>query len=356
LRRAPVRGARVESWNAASLLGRAKALAWNDFYSQHVEKVSFAVTDQSEPDPWLEIRELGPIRIVQLICGRCTIERPANHIGQTTGRAYTFILQARGRGLFTQYGHEAALEPGDFALCHGEAPYTYQLGSASEVAMLRVPVSLLKEHMPSAESFCGRRLPAGEGLAEAAATLINSLCAPRSVGLSEDFQHRLARQLLDMIATSYAIAFDTSLTTSSNVDAWHARAKLFIEQHLCSPDLTPCEIASRLKLSPRYLRMIFASGDETVSAYILRRRLEECARQIEDPRWSGHSITEIAFSWGFNSAPHFTRSFRDRYATTPRGYRHRSLKSPRPAGLSMPTSTLPPPALPLPAPTRPGSC
>ncbi len=72
--------------------------------------------------------------------------------------------------------------------------------------------------------------------------------------------------------------------------------------------------------------MIFASGNETVSAYILRRRLEECARQMADPTWNGHSITEIAFAWGFNSAPHFTRSFRDRYGVAPREYRRRRLE------------------------------
>jgi hypothetical protein len=74
-------------------------------------------------------------------------------------------------------------------------------------------------------------------------------------------------------------------------------------------------------MSPRYLRAIFATSNETVSAYILRRRLEECARELADPRARAGSITEIAFGWGFNSAPHFTRSFRERYGMSPRQYR-----------------------------------
>ncbi len=60
-----------------------------------------------------------------------------------------------------------------------------------------------------------------------------------------------------------------------------------------------------------------------MSTYILRRRLEECARQLADPRWRGHSISDIAFGWGFNSAPHFSRSFRELYGTSPRDYRLR---------------------------------
>lgn len=293
-------------------------------------------------DAALNTHELGALQITQLTCGRrCTIDRTPQHIA--TGRVYTLILQARGHGVFMQYGHEAELGAGDFTLCHGEAPYTYQLGDHCEVAMVRIPAALLKGHLPSAESFCGRRLAAREGLTETAAMMIASVCAGASSGLSSELQHRLARQILDIIATSYAIAFESKTGASSNVDAWHARAKLYIEQHLRSPDLSPCSIARKLKLSPRYLRMIFASDKETTSAYILRRRLEECARQMEDPRWSGHSITEIAFSWGFNSAPHFTRSFRDRYGIAPRRYRDQhSLKSQPPPAPSSPKALAPP--------------
>ncbi|HTV80479.1 MAG TPA: helix-turn-helix domain-containing protein [Steroidobacteraceae bacterium] len=341
----------MESWSVSSLPGRAKAIAWSDFYSQRIEKVSIAPADQNDFDAQIQIGEFGPLRVMQMSCGRCCIDRAPYHIARASGRVYTLVHQARGRGTFAHYGHEAQLGPGDFTLCHGEAPYAYQLGADSYVVMVRVPANVLKEHLPSPDYFCGRHLGAGAGLTEAAATLIARLCVQLSTALSADFQHRVARHLLDMVATSYAIAFEAQITSSSNVTAWHARAKLYIEQHLRRPDLSPCAIAEQLKLSPRYLRTIFASGNETVSAYILRRRLEECARQIEDPRWNGHSITEIAFSFGFNSAPHFTRSFRDRYGVSPRRFRQlrfADLRTPRSPDLSERASSALPQASPLP--------
>ncbi len=76
-----------------------------------------------------------------------------------------------------------------------------------------------------------------------------------------------------------------------------------------------------MNLSDRYLRMIFAVSDEAPSAYILRRRLEECAAQLRDPQWRHHSITNIAFGWGFNSAPHFARSFRNQFGCSATDYR-----------------------------------
>jgi AraC-like DNA-binding protein len=33
------------------------------------------------------------------------------------------------------------------------------------------------------------------------------------------------------------------------------------------------------------------------------------------------SISEICFRWGFNDAAHFSRAFREQFATTPRAWR-----------------------------------
>jgi AraC-like DNA-binding protein len=189
--------------------------------------------------------------------------------------------------------------------------------------MLRVPANVLKEHLPSPEAFCGRPLLSTQGLTCTIAAVATSLCTQLENGVSLHFQNSIARHLLDLIGTAYAIAFDSLVTASSIVSGRHAKVKLYIEQHLRDPELSPSAIAAGLRLSSHYLRMIFATSSETVSAYILRRRLEESARQMVDPAWRGRSIAEIAFAWGFNSAPHFTRSFRDRYGVSPRHYRCR---------------------------------
>ena len=39
-----------------------------------------------------------------------------------------------------------------------------------------------------------------------------------------------------------------------------------------------------------------------------------------DPRLARSSLSEIAFSWGFNDASHFSRSFRERHGMSPRDW------------------------------------
>jgi len=104
-------------------------------------------------------------------------------------------------------------------------------------------------------------------------------------------------------------------------DGHRARIRRCVEARLFDPELSPASVAAALGLSPRYLRLLLAGDGESLTAYILRRRLEECARQLRDPRHAGRSVTELAFACGFNDASHFSRAFKARFDRSPRDYR-----------------------------------
>jgi AraC family transcriptional activator of tynA and feaB len=320
----------VETYRASNHPSRTRAATWNEIYSSRVEPADITPTARYTFESELRVGTLGPVRVVRMVCGHSSIDRTARHIDTRSARSFTVLLQARGTGLFAQYGHESLLRAGDFSLCDSAAPHSYRLDEDSEVVMLRIPENILSEYLPSPENVCGRHLLASRGLTSTVTALTLSLCDRLEAGLPPDFGARVSRHLMELIATAYALEFDSQPACPSVISGRHAQVKLFIEQHLRDPHLTPSMIASRHKLSTRYLRMVFAVGGETISAYILRRRLEECARQISDPRWRGHSISEIAYAWGFNSTSHFARTFRMRFKNSPRGHR-RLMSSQSPA-------------------------
>ena len=45
-------------------------------------------------------------------------------------------------------------------------------------------------------------------------------------------------------------------------------------------------------------------------------------RDLKNPQHTGRTITEIAFSWGFNNAAHFSRVFREHAGLPPSDFRH----------------------------------
>lgn len=315
----------MDVYSTANVSVNSRANYWNDIYSRRFAQVTFNPVDRDGFEAELKVGAVGPISLARVHSQPTDIERNKSHIDRTSGRLFSFMLQVRGTGAFSHYGHETVLEEGDFTLCDNAAPHHFHFRGRTELIIVRIAPDVLKSYLPFPEQVCGLRLSSDQGLASTAGSMAQRLWQLLESGLPEKFSPMLARNLLDMMATSYAIAFDAGARDSTTVGTRKVLAKRYIEAHLKDPDLTPTRVADALHISPRYLRMLFSGESESVCSYILRRRLEECAKKISNVLWRGHTITEIAFGCGFNSAAHFTRAFRDQYKVTPTQYRRMHL-------------------------------
>lgn len=311
----------MESFSSDVLPIATRATDWNHIYSRQLNQVDFTPADRQAFAARLGMERLGPVQFVRMCANRSDIERTPRHIRSGAPRLYSYLLQARGSGVLTQWGHEARLSRGDFVLCDSAVPHRFTIDDNSTVIMLRVDAHTMREHLPAPEQYCGRRLRSDVGLTRTMAAMIETLDAQLEGGFSSAYDARFARHLLEMLSMTYAIGFEAEPSISAIVRGRQADIVRYIEEHLRDPGLSPAQVALGLRMSPRYLRTVFARSGEKLSAYIMRRRLEECARQIRNPSWLGHTLTEIAFAWGFNSSAHFTRAFREQYDITPREYR-----------------------------------
>jgi AraC-like DNA-binding protein len=310
----------METFTTSGLPAAGRVAAWNDLYSSRMSRVEFTPGDQRKFDAELRIGQLGPVKFARLLVDRCSIERSSQHLAQSP-RLYSFLLQVRGNSTFHHYGHEAALSEGDFVLCDTGLPHFFLTRDTSLTIMVRVFPDSLRQCLPSPERFCGRRLGRNVGFTSTAGAMVRSLAEHVETAQCGNHEERVAGHLLDMISLSYTTGFDCAATESTAVRQRRHEVVRHIEAHLRDSMLTPASVAAGLRLSPRYLRAVFSASGEKVSAYILQRRLDECARRIRDPAWRGHTLMDIAFDWGFKSAAHFTRTFREQYGMNPRAYR-----------------------------------
>lgn len=315
----------MECLSTQGLPKTGRAAAWGALYATRMSHVEFTPGDHSNFDAELRIGQFGPIKLARLTLENCSVERKRNHIVRNSPRLYNFLLQAEGSSTFYHCGKEARLETGDFVLCDTGLPHYWRTDASSVTVMVRVPGDILRTYLPTPEQYCGRHLGRATGLTGAVATMVRELSEGSGGDILPVYEDRVARYLLEMISMSYTMAMEPEQDASAI--AWQRRKDVieFIEDNLRDPDLSPATISEGLRVSPRYLRTVFAAGGEKMSAYILRRRLEECARQMCMPAWKAHTLTEIAFSWGFNSAAHFTRTFHEKYGTSPREYRKQGL-------------------------------
>lgn len=114
------------------------------------------------------------------------------------------------------------------------------------------------------------------------------------------------------------------------------RIHAYIDSHLGDPGLSPAVVAAAHHISLRYLHKLFEPEPHGVAALIRQRRLERCRDELLDPGRADRPVAGIAARWGFSSAAHFSRVFRDAYGMPPgafrRAYRAPSTSSPSTSG------------------------
>ena len=94
------------------------------------------------------------------------------------------------------------------------------------------------------------------------------------------------------------------------------------DARLTDADLSPATVAARLHVSVRTLQRAFAARDESFSAYIRRRRLEEAAEALT-AAGARLSVSEAAARWHFTDSSHFIRSFKRQFDATPAEFARR---------------------------------
>jgi AraC-like DNA-binding protein len=113
---------------------------------------------------------------------------------------------------------------------------------------------------------------------------------------------------------------DAELSAEVRSSHIRSRAERYIDRHLRDQSLDPNTIAKDLGVSLRTLHRAFAESDESVMAYVRRRRLDH-ARIEMTTQDSSVTITYLAARWQFADAAHFSRAFRQRFGLTPTQYR-----------------------------------
>ena len=92
----------------------------------------------------------------------------------------------------------------------------------------------------------------------------------------------------------------------------------YIDSHF-NEKITLNDLAEMLEMNPCYLATLFKKEKgETLGAYLLRMRIYTAESLLSR---TGYSYAQIAFSLGFCSQSHFTKTFRAETGYTPKEYR-----------------------------------
>ena len=295
---------------------------WNDMVCD--EFVQLECTTDRRDDFFGTIRgcHLDQMQISEVNSDPQHVYRSRRQIAKSSVSEFLLSLQLDEVGFVNQDGRIAELHPGDFALYDSTRPYELHFNQPFRQIVLQIPYDPLAERFINPQQITATKISARTGVGALTSQFIRSV-ATRIDSLSPQDRRVITEHVIELVALSMGSmsSLKEANGQSSSRTAMLERLKQYIEINIRDPKLGPRLMAEQHGISQRYQRMLFASTGTTISRYIMDRRLALCCEALASAAMAEYSVTEIAFSFGFNDAAHFSRKFREAYGMSPTQYR-----------------------------------
>jgi AraC-like DNA-binding protein len=223
-----------------------------------------------------------------------------------------------------QFGKEVKLCPGDAVALSGADSGAFLTLSPAPIVTVEFPEQSLARRLQDPRRACARRIPKFEPSLRLLRSYLRSFLA-MDANLELPLRSFATAHIQDLAALSLGPSRHTDeVARLRGLPA--ARLQKIREDVLNRLDgeMSVDDIAARQSLSPRYVRMLFHREGTTLTEFIRDERLNRARQFLLTPHAEHRSISEIAYSVGFNDLSHFNRSFRRRFGCSP-GEMRRSL-------------------------------
>jgi AraC-like DNA-binding protein len=265
-------------------------------------------------DGRIEFRELADLQLCRIDATRHRVIRTPSEVRQDHRGSLKVVAQLRGTASFEQCGRQVVLRTGEWSVYDTTRSYVVTNPSSVTHLVLMLPRERLQALGLRVEQVAARRFPGRGGASGLAFEQLLAAFAGEAADAAD--ADRLAESIGMAILERAGVQTDSSLRASSR-----DRVRAYVDANLRDPAMTLDRVAAAVGCSKRNLHKLFRDEGETLAAYIWGARLARIREDLGAPMLHGRSITEIAFAWGFSSAAHFSRSFRERYGIAPSGYR-----------------------------------
>jgi AraC-like DNA-binding protein len=265
-------------------------------------------------------RRFGPGRLWRVLSPplQATYE-PTGHV-EESARPFSVMLQLRGSTIAVQGARNCQLREGEICLIDECAPFQLEVsGELSQFMIMQMPRWMALYRYP----FLRHRTATAFQVHEPGARLLRQMLLG-VLDCAETMHDDQCAVTLVAVAQLLGLPDPPDVAHSHDLH-WRTRAALaFIDSELCNPGLNADQIAAAQGVSRRWLdEILLKTVGQSVSGLIWARRLEQAAADLCNPRHTSRSVTQIAFANGFESAAHFTRTFKRHFHRTPREWRRK---------------------------------
>jgi AraC-like DNA-binding protein len=250
-----------------------------------------------------------------------SVERKPKRYGFHDEDLFLFVMQLAGAGEVRQDGRRAVLKPGDFVHYDTTRPYALAFEGEFRQLIVNLPRDQIRLRVPSADKTTAVAMSSTSDLGQMLAHFLQTLPAALDAN-GKEVAEALSGAVLDLISANLRSLPGPVERGGSNLRRYHLdRIKAYVMQHLSNPELNVVGIANALEMSVSSLYRAFEAEPRSVAQMIWDQRLEAARATLADKASRQKSIKEVALEWGFSDPAHFSRAFRQRFGTSPRGLR-----------------------------------
>jgi len=270
---------------------------------------------------------LATLQLSRVTATAQTVRRTAAKIAHDNEDYFLVSIQTRGTGVIVQDGRTAELAPGDFALYDSTRPYELHFEQPFQQYVLRLPGPTLRTALRDTHALTASKVSGQQGAGHLMIGMIQTLAADIGT-LAPASANAVAESVTQILIAGLSALPAAGQQPVSQLTAYHrAQIKACVRARLRDPALTVASIAAELRMSPSSLHRAWSGEVCPLAEWIWAQRLDAARRDLCDPSQRARSVSEIAFSWGFNDAAHFSRAFRGRFACSPRALRASKLSA-----------------------------
>lgn len=249
------------------------------------------------------------------------VRRTAAKIARASEDYFLVSIQTLGEGAIAQDGRTARLAPGDFALYDSTRPYELRFDRPFQQYVLRLPGPTLRTALRDTQLLTASTVSGQRGAGHLMIGMIRTLAADIGT-LAPESAAAVAESVTQILIAGLSALPAARQRPVSQLTGYHReQIKACARSRLRDPALTVASIAAQLRVSPSTLHRAWAGEACSIAEWIWAQRLDGARRDLCDPSLGARSVSEIAFSWGFNDAAHFSRAFRSRFACAARELR-----------------------------------
>ncbi|MDX3985757.1 MAG: helix-turn-helix domain-containing protein [Achromobacter sp.] len=296
---------------------------WSDIVCRSYVPLECSAINNRTIEGSVRASQLATLRVTEVKATAQKVCRTPTQISLSTEDFFLISVQTAGRGVVAQDGRSANLAPGDFALYDSTRPYTLTFIGNFQQYVLMLPGKLLRSDLPQIESLTARVVNGQHGAGHLLHALLRPL-ANEADSLMPGAAGSVADGVRQMLIAGLSTLPGPKTAGLSRLRAYQLeRIRSCALARIREPTLTVAAIAAELKVSPSTIHRTWGAEGCSLMDWVWARRLDGTYRDLVAPGCAERSVSEVAFSWGFNDAAHFSRAFKARFGQPPSEIRYR---------------------------------